>query len=249
MEASNYEIPWTELCAFILENGNIRTMRGFCTHFTENVKTLLPYDQARIYFVNDNNAIYDTVLYGVNSKWMDLYFEYYSELEGGRYSLTKGLPKYINVNVRSFDWNKASIDEFIADYIKPQGIRHSLSVFFHDTDNSVKAICTFERTSHCGYTAKEITTVGILHAHLDNLYKNLLFVPEYRHTRFVAGAAEQALTQREREITLLVRKGAKPSSVARKLGISLPTVYRHIANIYKKLEISSMQELMLISEV
>ena len=48
---------------------------------------LVPFDQARVYFVNDSGKIYDQVLVGVDRTWSDVYLEYYSRIEGGRYSI------------------------------------------------------------------------------------------------------------------------------------------------------------------
>jgi two-component system secretion system response regulator SalR len=52
------------------------------------------------------------------------------------------------------------------------------------------------------------------------------------------------LTARESEIVSLLCKGIGTTLISRELFISRPTVYRHIANIYSKLGISSLQELM-----
>jgi DNA-binding CsgD family transcriptional regulator len=45
----------------------------------------------------------------------------------------------------------------------------------------------------------------------------------------------QSLTRRELEILGLVASGRRSQSIADELGIALPTVKRHLANIYEKL--------------
>ena len=239
-------VPWEELNDLILENGNIRVQRDFCVHFAKAVKRLLPYDQARIYFYNDNHKVCDTVLFGADSLWMDMYLEYYSTLEGGRYSVKGGFSKNIGVTQRSFDWSKPCRDVFIAEYIIPLQIRCSLSFPLHDAMNTVKALCTFERTTRSGYTPEEVAIMGIMQAHLDNLHKNLLLMPELEQKSLGLGDIDKLLTRREREIAQLIRRGVMPSSIARILVISPATVYKHIANIYKKLNISSKSELILL---
>ena len=66
------------------------------------------------------------------------------------------------------------------------------------------------------------------------------------------------LTQREREVLVLVANSYTRAEIASTLGISPNTAARHIANIYRKLDISSVAEatnyaistkLTLISEV
>lgn len=54
------------------------------------------------------------------------------------------------------------------------------------------------------------------------------------------------LTKRELEIILLICKGKKQNEIASQLFISLETTKVHIRNIYRKLEINSSQELMIL---
>lgn len=54
------------------------------------------------------------------------------------------------------------------------------------------------------------------------------------------------LTKRELEIILLICKGKKQNEIANQLFISLETTKVHIRNVYRKLEINSSQELMIL---
>lgn len=56
------------------------------------------------------------------------------------------------------------------------------------------------------------------------------------------------LTSREAEIAHLLHDGKKPKDVARALGIGSNTVRAHQNSIYKRLEIHSIQELVLLIE-
>ena len=51
------------------------------------------------------------------------------------------------------------------------------------------------------------------------------------------------LTSREREVFLLLAKGRNAAVIEKKLTVSPSTVKSHIYNIYKKMHISSQQEL------
>lgn len=51
------------------------------------------------------------------------------------------------------------------------------------------------------------------------------------------------LTKRERDITELIAGGLPARQISERLGLSIKTVYRHIANIYEKMNISSHEEL------
>ncbi len=78
--------------------------------------------------------------------------------------------------------------------------------------------------------------------HLDNLHRNLYVLSS---TGISNGEARKVLTAREAQIAGLLCKGMTPAKIARTLSLSLPTVYRHIANIHAKLGVSNRQELLL----
>lgn len=54
---------------------------------------------------------------------------------------------------------------------------------------------------------------------------------------------EERLTRREREIVQLIAEGASNKEVAQKLGVSLRTVETHRANIFRKLNLGSVADL------
>jgi DNA-binding NarL/FixJ family response regulator len=55
----------------------------------------------------------------------------------------------------------------------------------------------------------------------------------------VSGAAVTALTPRERDVLTLVAQGLSNPDIARRLVLSEHTVHRHLANILRKLDLSS----------
>lgn len=245
------DLPWMEIHEFLLMAGNIHKPKEFCLYIAENVSSLIPFDQARIFFFNNNGKIFDTVLYGngADRNWIDAYFQYYSKLEDGRYSLVQnGLRTESSIFHNYYDWSNAQSSEFISDYIVPQGLQYSLVVLFHDESELTKAVCTFDRTIQSNFTKKELAIIEVLQAHLDNLHKNLFVVIEEKIQDIGSNESELSLlTQREKEIVKLICAGLTSANISNKLYISKSTVYRHIANIYEKLHISNRQELMLIS--
>lgn len=248
MDYFNVELPWVNIHEFLLNTGNIRVPKDFCLHLTENVKQLIPYDQARVYFINDNGKVYDTALYGADLTWIEAYLQYYSKIEGGRYSiLREGQRSRLKVVNHTFDWSNPENknNEFITDYIKPQGLRHSVTIIFHDDFDFIKVVITFDRTSSREYTQKEILIFEIIQSHLDNLHKNLHVLQKRDLSNFTTSKTRQLLTQRECEIVQLICDGVTPANISQKLCLSTSTVYKHIANIYAKLNITNRQELIL----
>ncbi len=243
----NNSIPWKRIDDFLLEVGNIRTPKELCVQAIKNLYPLIPYDQARIYFIDKNTKVYDDVLFGVGEGWSDLYLEYYSKIENGRYSISNQVKsEYFSkpsLDGRVYNWENYDHDEFILNYIIPQGIKYSMGIGFHSADNTTTTVCSLDRTGMFGYTLEELNIKNIIQHHVDNLHKNLfayLFANSHNKTE---DKLIKLLTKRELEISHLLCDGVKPRNIGQRLQISLPTVYRHIANIYQKLNVSSQQEL------
>lgn len=55
-----------------------------------------------------------------------------------------------------------------------------------------------------------------------------------------------SLTPRERQVLILLNQGLRNSELAQQLGLTVPTVKRHLQNIYGKLEVSSRTEAVLL---
>ena len=56
----------------------------------------------------------------------------------------------------------------------------------------------------------------------------------------------EALSPREYEVLALVNQGYRNKNITESLSISLPTVKRHLQNIYQKLQVNSRTEAMAI---
>ena len=239
------KLPWEKINDFLLSSGSKRDPKDLCIEVVKNIYHLIPYDQARIYFINDNGKIYSEVLFGVDKRWSKAYLEYFSLLENGRYGArreTESQKKYgYDPSVR--DWDAHELDEFIVDYIKPQGLRYSTGFSLCDADRSRKCVVALDRTKDSKYTQEETNIMSIIQPQLDNLHQNLFVVPETSNAYQNQIDNDVPLTRREAEITRLLCDGVTPVNIGQKLSLSLSTVYRHIANIHSKLHVSNRQEL------
>ena len=66
---SSGELPWKKIHEFLLDVGNIRhPHKTICVEVVRKIKPLVPFDQARVYFVNDSGKIYDQVLVRVDQR-------------------------------------------------------------------------------------------------------------------------------------------------------------------------------------
>jgi len=254
---SSNNLPWRNINDFLVDVGEIKEPKKFCMQVANKISRLLSYDQGRIYFLNNAGQIDDEILIGVEDGWGAAYREYYSKIDNSRYAIPTRA--YQNLVKRKegyyalprfgggvYNWEKYKIGntEFASNYLQAQRIKHTASFVFHGTDNIIKAVCILDRTSNCEYSPKEIGIMSIIQPHLDNLYENL-FVLVQPDAYITSSSNQNILTRRETEIAELMVRGLTPKKVSGNLSISLSTVYRHIANIHKKLNVSNRQELLL----
>jgi DNA-binding CsgD family transcriptional regulator len=238
------DIPWPRINDFLLDCGKICHPREFSIHLLKKLYSLISYDAGMVYFLDNTGAIIDEFLLNKNPRIVQDYKEYYSKLEDGRYSVsvrirTKKVYNRIQEYVK--DWNIEKSNEFVTDYIRPQGIQYSFGLELCDTNDSVKSLCVIDRVRQAKFNDAEMRIMATIFPHLRNLYRNFFF--QTMESDANTNSALSCLTARESEIVALLCKGIGPRLISRDLFISRATVYRHIANIYNKLDVSSIQEL------
>ena len=152
-------LPWDRINNYLLETGSIREPEAFIDKSIENIAGLVPFEQARFFFFNMNGKIRDFGQVGTKKDWTDAYLEYYSKIDDGKYSIRKLIEDYhkyygdIDISIKN--WTNQTEDEFLKDYIKPQGIKHSAIFAFHANDDYVKCVFALDRVSRAEYTEQE----------------------------------------------------------------------------------------------
>lgn len=242
------EIPWKKVYDLVLSCGSIHSPKEFAIELVRQAQMLVPFDHARIYFVNERKRIYDQYLIGIDPKWVTAYLEYYSQIEDGRYNIFERVEKNAGASsapvLGTVDWSTMASSEFTRDYIRPMGLRYSLGFNLFDTDGSIRAMFMLDRCTPPDFSASEIITLRLALPQLDNLhrnfYSNLFNVQSSRQIDW----GSTGLTRREIEISTLLCRGIAPAEISKKLHIAPATTYKHIAHIYQKMHVSSRQELL-----
>ena len=62
----SFSLPWNRINDFLLDCGRVRDPKEFAKTVMDRISALIPFDQARLYFLNDNGDIYDEYLIGVD---------------------------------------------------------------------------------------------------------------------------------------------------------------------------------------
>lgn len=233
---------------FLLACGAKHDVYSFCGTVAEQLNHLIRYDQARVIFLDESGKIEGSLLYGVKKHTWDVFMEYYSENEiGSLYELTKPLHIQPNERVNICDWTDPNRirrhKRFYEEYVKPLNLHYCLGLGFGDIENCIRCIISLDRRTNYRYSANDMKLLRRVQPLLENLFINLLLPPakEFSAQSFLMD--QYNLTAREKEIAVLLCKGVKPNQIAERLYISVTTVYKHIDNLYKKMKISSRQEL------
>lgn len=231
----------------VLTCGNIHEQKNFSTNLLNTLSEVCPFDKARIYFYNGNGRVCDQYLIGVDPKWPNAYHEYYSKIQNGRYSVSNGLPESLlpcKVNIKNWEGSETVNNEFYSDYIRPQQIRSSIGFAFFDTMGTMRAMFAMDRTVSAAFSSNDMYLVQLVYPQLNNLYKNFFSKSNCVNKLENVNWQTTSLTQREIDITILLCQGVSPTNISRKLHITVPTVNKHIAHIYSKMQVSNRQELL-----
>lgn len=241
------QIPWERMVQVLMQCGSVHDAHSFSVNAIEQIRTLIPFDQGRVYFFNDNAEIYDEFLLGVDKRVTRVYHEYYANVEDGLYNAAKRAWNFHGKYPPVHDWSSLdSSDEFFAEHLRPQGIRFSTGLLLHDLRSTPKVMFCLDRTGSTTYSSDEIEALYYLSTSLDNLYRNFYAQPPGVRSEIASKLQDDLpLTPRESEVAELLIKGVSPEHIALDLRISIHTAYKHIANLHGKLHVSNRQELLL----
>ena len=245
MVAKNANIPWEELYDLILSCGNVHDPYGFAVAILSGLKKLCSFDQALIYFLDGNGKISNQYLMDIDEQWSNLYLGYYSTVDSRHYktiSEVRETPGQPLVGIAT--WDQEPDSEFISDYIRPRGLKCSLGFVLFDMNGLPRTIFALDKTREDRFSEAELAVLSLAIPQLNNLHKNFYSRPTDRLGSGQNLWGNTNLTAREVEVANLLCRGVSPANISKALHITQSTAYKHIANIYKKMQVSTRQELL-----
>ena len=242
------DIPWEQVYDYLLVVGQEHDPYRFAVKALDELGELIPFDQGLVWCLDENRHVVEQHLINIHSRWTVMYIEYYSQLEGDRRSLRgTAYEKYGMPHVDQIIWAHEPETEFIRNYIMERGVTCSLTTALFDLNGLPRVVFSLDRTRSERFSEQKVELMSLLASQLANLYKNFFVspydIPGKRRSDSDAMVAH-LLTKREREVVDLMCQGFSPAHVATSLHISTATAYKDIAHIYKKLHVSSQQELL-----
>lgn len=240
------KIPWEKIYAFTLSCGSVHDLKAFSIEILSGLRKLCDFDQSLVYFLDGNGKVCNQYLMNIDKRWSTMYLEYYSKTDNGRYDLSKKVqedPIKPSINIRA--WKKEPDTEFIANYIHSRGINYSLGFVLFDLNGKPRTLFALDKERDENFSESELLTLSLAVPQLNNLHKNFFYQQANPKQNVDAIAWETTnLTTREVEIASLLCQGIAPATISQTLYISRATTYKHIAHIYEKLHVSSLQELL-----
>jgi len=196
------KVPWKKIYQAVLSCGNEHQLESFCIKVLAEVSQFCPYDQALVYFLDENGRIYHQRLVNMDERWNHLYLVYYFQTANGRYDCGREFrenPSQPPVQLR--EWAVEPGSEFLADYIRPYGIQQSLGFPLYDIYGKPRTIFALDRLRGQPYGEQELRLLSLLIPQLNNQHKN-----------FFSLQAEKPLPGRIDRDTLHLTRREKPAN-------------------------------------
>lgn len=238
---SKQSIPWQAIYDFVLSCGKCNDIYSFSSEILSKIQSLCQFDQALVFTLSDNSKVCNQFLVNIDERWSDLYLSYYLLTDNGRYNVEKRVQHYpAQPTVNLMTWENEPSNEFVPHYIQPRGLKFSLGFALYDQNGRPRSVFALDKTKNENFTYQEYIALNMALPLLNNLHMKFFHpIPNLTYNSLL-----ETLTPREAEIMNLLCQGTSPTHISESLYISLATTYKHIANIYEKMNVSSMQELL-----
>jgi DNA-binding CsgD family transcriptional regulator len=235
---------WAKIHDFLLSIGPIVSVDELNSRILANLPDLVHFENSGVLIdldkdlkpeINARNSI------RIKKDWSAAFNDYYHRI---------GVFPDIDRNIFSADYlntGKYDKDEYVNDYLRPQGIYYSAGLIIFGRENTPIHFVVLNRTSdEHRFSPVELAVLKIIQPHLSNYYKTAYELEGFRRMPLLLTELEkhtEVLSPRESEIVYLLALRFKPAEIAGKLKISHYTVRKHIENIYKKLNVTDRHQL------
>lgn len=232
------DLPWSRINDYLLEVGSARDANEFGRRALSCLNDLVAYDGNGLFAVNDGTGRMRVFVSSIASKWIELYHNYYWKVQ----------PPLPSSNTKIIDYRELRHTEYATDFISPQGIRYTAAIYnLKSVDNNPVGLIINRSKTSPGFSEQERMILEVIQPHLSNLYAihTLLARSDIMQLPDAATIASdfKCLTKREAEIAALICHKFRTGMIATQLMISPMTVYRHVANIFTKLNVFDREEL------
>jgi DNA-binding CsgD family transcriptional regulator len=228
-----YTIPWARINGFLLDVGKAMDAVDFHHRVLGGMQDLIPFDCPGMCLRHCGRGHEVTALAGDPAR---------VRVFNDRYRFL--IPFDRNFTLQSWvtDFRCYESSEFVADWIRPAGIRQAL---LNKTPGYV--VCLARSRTGPVFTEREVAIHRVVTAHLNNLFAVYdRMAARGRPAITVAELAPECslLSRRESEVVALMVQRLSAREIGARLLISPRTVERHVATVYNKLNVNGRRELL-----
>ena len=230
----------SKLNSVLLDIGKVDVFEQFAPAVIAGLGHLISFEQAVVFSLDAKGNVVDSYLLNVSSNWVNAYFEYYIQLAD-----TVVFDQ--NVYPRAISWADIPLNEFTRNCIQNRNLRYSIHFLLHDTRGRQRFVCSLDRVQNIPFSQTDLDVLQELIPHLDNLHRKFFLsaMPyDKRLNRMAAMMDAAELTKREKELVEFLCDGVSPLEISQFLHVAPATIHKHIAHIYKKMEVKTLQELL-----
>lgn len=209
------------------------------TDVTHAFRSLLPWDGACFYLVDDQGGTFAHYLVQLPTEQLKLYqnkLASHDPLSPARFNDSDRNVITLESAQHDFD-SGLYVNAFLNAYELP----HEVELFFRDSQDRIIAGMGLFRTARSGrFRVQDVDLLNRVHPLAECSFRFL----DHKTRRKPCLRESYELTRREAEVVAHVQAGHSNRSVARLLGIKEATVKAHLFNAYEKIGVSSRTELL-----
>lgn len=236
---------WISVNSFILQCVERKDIDDYMSFAIQELSKLIPYDNGvALYYQSGVERPAKIQTFNFKERWILPWQNYFSSFESLKDLVPKRLQHHsIGSTVSYLVWPALPKDEITKEYIRKLGLIHSFVISLKGPQSTARVVLVCNRLRDVPFTPLEKELLDVLIPHLGNI--------ALKFARHVKGSPEQArvqaildvagLTKQEQNIVLHLCKGASISEVSDLLCISITTTRKHLTHIYKKLQVSNIQ--------
>ncbi|NLA95954.1 MAG: hypothetical protein GX838_03825 [Clostridiaceae bacterium] len=216
---------------------------SFSTTLLKLLAKACPYDEAVVIFLDVNGKISGWYTVGIKDEVFQEYLDMAEYLP--EFSIYRDLDERSDFEFsKILNWSSFPKYKFIKDYIDGRGLVYSWGFCFFDLNGAYRVIFSLDRTSETPFSNSERHRLELALPLLNNMHRNFFYMGTDSKDPIICSLwREYHLTPREEEIATLLCQGMTVRNISATLYIAVTTTYKHLANIYDKLGVSSQQEL------
>jgi DNA-binding CsgD family transcriptional regulator len=237
------ETPWSAILDYLKGIGSERSSDGLLEAAISRIRSLVSYDFAQAVFLDEETHRFSRMRSVDLPDSFAASYPLYFDSQRGRFSRTRmsGNDKLFRTTSKPF-----MRTAFGAEWVKPLGVEHSAGIAIDGENGRCLALLILYRSGRSmGFASREMAIFSLIEPLISNLF---FCLRQGRRAPAMARVEDEVegfpqLTPREREIVAELCKGSATRDLSDRLYISPNTLYRHINNVYEKLEVSNRQAL------